>query len=122
MGDKTQSFVISSTSKHAKLAQARAFVSRFRYFDIGNFQFRDSDINSDISNIQFDEENFYTVIKNFGFSLPKHSVLKNLPKHPIIQSKFRVKSTKHSSQSQYPRSLVFGEIYKFNTKLRDFHR
>jgi hypothetical protein len=30
--------------------------SRFRYFDIGNFQFRDSDINSDISNIQLDEE------------------------------------------------------------------
>jgi hypothetical protein len=31
-------------------------LSRIRYFDIGNFQFRDSDINSDISNIQFDEE------------------------------------------------------------------
>jgi hypothetical protein len=64
----------------------------------------------------------YTVIQNFGFSLPKHSVLKNLPKHPIIQLKFRVKSAKHSSQSQYPRSFVFGEIYKFNTKLRDFRR
>jgi hypothetical protein len=64
----------------------------------------------------------YTVIQNFGFSLPKHSVLKNLPKLPIIQLKFRVKSTKHSSQSHYPRSFVFGGIYKFNTKLRDFHR
>jgi hypothetical protein len=26
--------------------------SRFRYFDIGNFQFRDSDINSDISTLK----------------------------------------------------------------------
>jgi hypothetical protein len=33
-----------------------------------------------------------------------------------------VKSTKHSSQSKYPRSFVFGKIYKFDTKLRDFHR
>jgi hypothetical protein len=31
-------------------------LSRFRYFDIENFQFRDSDINSDINNIQIDEE------------------------------------------------------------------
>jgi hypothetical protein len=64
----------------------------------------------------------YTVIQNFGFSLPKHYVLKNLPKLPIIQLKFRVKSTKHSSQFQDTRSFVFGKIYKFNTKLRDFHR
>jgi hypothetical protein len=56
------------------------------------------------------------------FSLPKHSVLKYIPKLPIIQLKFRMKSTKHSSQSQYPRSFVFGKIYKFNTKLRDFNR
>jgi Reverse transcriptase (RNA-dependent DNA polymerase) len=32
------------------------------------------------------------------------------------QLKFRVKSTKHSNQSQNPRSFVFGKIYKFNTK------
>jgi hypothetical protein len=40
--------------------KTRAFdigiLSRFRYFDIENFQFRDSDINSDIGNIQIDEE------------------------------------------------------------------
>jgi hypothetical protein len=54
--------------------------------------------------------------------LPKHSVLKNLPKLPIIQLKFRVKSTKHSSQFERTRSFVFGKIYKFNTKLRDFHK
>jgi hypothetical protein len=66
--------------------------------------------------------NFYTVIKNFGFSLPKHSVLKNLPKLPIIQQKFRVKSTKHSSQSQCPRSFVFKKFFKFNSKLRYFQR
>jgi hypothetical protein len=64
----------------------------------------------------------YTVIQNFGFSLPKHSVLKNLPKLPIIQLKFRVKPTKHSSQFQHTRSFVFDKIYKFKTKLRDFHR
>jgi hypothetical protein len=64
----------------------------------------------------------YTVIQNFGFSLPKHSVLKNLPKHPKIQLKFRVKSTKHSSQFQHTRSFVFGKKIKFNTKLRDFNR
>jgi hypothetical protein len=40
--------------------RTRAFdigiISRFRYFDIEIFQFRDSDINSDISNIQFDDK------------------------------------------------------------------
>jgi hypothetical protein len=61
----------------------------------------------------------YTVIQNFGFSLPKHSVLKILPKLPIFQLKFRVKPTKHSSQYQLPRSFVFGKIYKFYTKLRN---
>jgi hypothetical protein len=65
---------------------------------------------------------WYTVIQNFGFSLPKHSVLKNLPKLPIIQLMFWVKSTKHSSQFQHTRSFIFGKIYKFNTKLRDFPR
>jgi hypothetical protein len=62
------------------------------------------------------------VIQNFEFSLHKQSVLKNLQEFPIIQLKFRVKSTKNLSQSKYPRSFVFGKIYKFNTKLRDFHR
>jgi hypothetical protein len=61
----------------------------------------------------------YIVIKNFGFSLPNHSVLKNLLKLPIIQLKFRVKSAKHSSQSQNPRSFVFGKFFKFDMKLRD---
>jgi hypothetical protein len=54
----------------------------------------------------------HTVMKNFGFLHPKHSVLKNLPKLPIIQRKFRLKSTKHSSQSQKARSFVFLENYK----------
>ena len=40
------------------------------------------------------------VMKNFGFLLPKHSVLKNLPKLPIIQRKFRLKPPKLSSHSQ----------------------
>jgi hypothetical protein len=31
----------------------------------------------------------------------------------------RVKSTKQSNQFQYLRSFVFGNIYKFNTKLRN---
>jgi hypothetical protein len=36
---------------------SRAFdIRRFRYFDIGNFKFPDSDINSDITNIQNGDE------------------------------------------------------------------
>jgi hypothetical protein len=49
-------------------------------------------------------------MKNFGFLQPKHSVLKNQPKLPIIQRKFRLKPTKHSSQSQEARSFVFLKI------------
>jgi hypothetical protein len=51
-------------------------------------------------------------MKNIGFLHPKHSVLKNLPKLPIIQRKFRLKPTKHSSQSEKARSFVFLENYK----------
>jgi hypothetical protein len=63
---------------------------------------------------------YYTVMKNFGFLHPKHLVLKNQPKLPIIQRKFRLKPTKHSSQSQEARSFVFVENYKFYPKFRFF--
>jgi hypothetical protein len=42
-------------------------------------------------------EKLYTVIQNFGFLLPKHSVLKNLPRLSIIQLKFRVEGDHISS-------------------------
>jgi hypothetical protein len=79
-------------------------------------------LHAHVRNLGLLPDDDYTVIQNFGFSLPKNSVLKNLLNLPIIQLMFRVKSTKHSSQFQRTRNFVFGKIYKFNTKLRDFSR
>jgi hypothetical protein len=42
----------------------------------------------------------YTVMKNFGILLPKHSVVKNQLKLSMNKRKFRLKFSKLSSQSQ----------------------
>jgi hypothetical protein len=57
----------------------------------------------------------YTVIQNFGFSLPKHSVLKNLPKLPIIQQKFRVKSTINVLEVSKRKKITVYALVSFRT-------